>query len=287
MPTIQHILFPFDFSRRCYGTVPFVRTMASRFGAKVTIISVVRPYWLAGAGNPPPPVLIDTGEIVRELRTRLDGALVHEFANVPVDRVVDLGELAQIITDFAHSHAVDLIMMPTHGRGPFRRLLLGSTAAKVLHDAQCPVWTDAHLEEASPSLTAGCHRILCAVDTGSRDVPVIRWATDFGKQLGAEVQLVHAIPAAVSPRAQSDQPYRKQLLEGAHEAMTRLEQEAGVSLEATMRGGNPEEAVRSTALDVKADLVIIGRGDLQQPFGRLRSHAYAIIRESPCPVISV
>ena len=36
--------------------------------------------------------------------------------------------------------------MPTHGFGPLRRFLLGSVAAKVLHDAQCPVWTSVHTD---------------------------------------------------------------------------------------------------------------------------------------------
>ena len=36
-----------------------------------------------------------------------------------------------------------------------------------------------------------------------------------------------------------------------------------------------------------ADLVIIGRGVMQETLGRLRTNVYAIIREAPCPVISV
>jgi nucleotide-binding universal stress UspA family protein len=35
-----------------------------------------------------------------------------------------------------------------------------------------------------------------------------------------------------------------------------------------------------------ADLVVIGRGKLQEALGRLRTNAYAIIRQSPCPVVS-
>ena len=48
------------------------------------------------------------------------------------------GEPAREIVDFAAANQVDLVMMPTHGYGPFRQLLLGSVAAKVLHDAHVP-----------------------------------------------------------------------------------------------------------------------------------------------------
>ena len=37
--------------------------------------------------------------------------------------------------------------------------------------------------------------------------------------------------------------------------------------------------------ETKADLLVIGRA--AKGLGRLRSNAYALIRESPCPVISV
>jgi len=287
MLTIKHILFPFDFSKRSCGAVPFVEAMANRFGAKITLLSVAQLLWPTGASDILAPVAVDPEEARRELKTRMDSSVVKEFAHLPIEKIAKVGDPAEVITDFAHAHGVDLIMMPTHGRGVFRRLLLGSVTAKVLHDAQCPVWTDAHVPETGSNLAGLCHRILCAVDTDSRDIPVARWARDFGKELAAEVHLVNAIPALIGPRAQSDRFYREGLSKVAHEEMKQLVEEAGLTSDVTIRGGKPEYAVRNTALDLKADLIIIGRGELQQPFGRLRSHAYAIIRESPCPVISV
>ena len=38
---------------------------------------------------------------------------------------------------------------------------------------------------------------------------------------------------------------------------------------------------------MNADLLVIGRGSAAGMFGRLRTNAYAIIRQSPCPVVSV
>jgi hypothetical protein len=45
--------------------------------------------------------------------------------------------------------------------------------------------------------------------------------------------------------------------------------------------------VAEEAHQANADLVIIDRGHTAQPFGRLRSHAFGIIQQSPCPVLSV
>ena len=48
MLTIKHILFPIDFSERTCGAVPFVSAMASRFGAHITLMSVMSPIPFGG-----------------------------------------------------------------------------------------------------------------------------------------------------------------------------------------------------------------------------------------------
>src|SRR5579871_2921564 len=78
MLSIKNILFPVDFSNRCCGAVPFVDAIANRFGSKITLLSVAQPFWYAGMGDPGGPVMIDTDEILQELKARLDVALVRE-----------------------------------------------------------------------------------------------------------------------------------------------------------------------------------------------------------------
>jgi hypothetical protein len=45
--------------------------------------------------------------------------------------------------------------------------------------------------------------------------------------------------------------------------------------------------VTEEARQEQADLVVVGRGSVAEPFGRLRTHAFGIIQRSPCPVLSV
>jgi nucleotide-binding universal stress UspA family protein len=54
-----------------------------------------------------------------------------------------------------------------------------------------------------------------------------------------------------------------------------------------VEGGDPVDAICGAARDKAADLMVIGRGTASGIFGRMRAHAYEIIRESPCPVVSV
>ena len=57
--------------------------------------------------------------------------------------------------------------------------------------------------------------------------------------------------------------------------------------EIDVEGGRVSKVVRSAAEDRKSDLLVIGRAPTSGLPGRLRTNSYAIIREAPCPVISV
>ena len=142
MLQIKRILFPLDFSEQTYATAPFVGAMASRFGAQLILLSVV----------PGESALTDAAPLMEDLEPRMDGVFRKAFAHLDVKRIVELGEPAEVIARFADTQGVDIIMMPTHGYGPLRRLLLGSVTAKVVHDAQCPVWTNVHNDQ--PELAA-------------------------------------------------------------------------------------------------------------------------------------
>jgi nucleotide-binding universal stress UspA family protein len=286
MLDIKHILFPLDFSERCCAAVPFVEAMAKRYDAKVTLISVAPQY--SSIGEPGGPILLSTDDFKSELKERLDYALVNEFANLTVERVAELGDPARVITDFAHTNGVQLIMMPTHGYGPFRSLLLGSVTAKVLHDAECPVWTAAHVEDSPVRDHAKCRNIMCAVDGTPNSVPLMTWAAKLKKDTGATLRLVHVIPGLDGRSSREiDRQFEENMRTDARQKIAELQAAAGVEAPLCVCVGNVADGVREEARRHGADLIVIGRGVLHETLGRLRTHAYGIIRHSPCPVISV
>jgi len=286
---IQHILFPIDFSERCYGAVPFVESMASRYCARVTLLSVAQPFYYAGMGDPSgEALLVNTEELQRGLKARLDSSLTTKFLGLSVARAAELGDPALVITDFAHMNGVDLIMMPTHGYGPFRSLLLGSVTAKVLHDAKCPVWTAAHVAEPPCREHLVCQNILCAVDGTPDSVALVKWASDFSKDAGAALRLVHVIPGMEGALSrQMDREFEEEMGKEARRTIEGLQEAAGVKAPICVTAGNVADSVRDEAIRHETDLVVIGRGALHGAFGRLRTHAHGIIRQSPCPVLSV
>ena len=288
MVAIKHILFPVDFSDRSTAAIPFVTAMATRFGSKVTVISAVQPFYYGGMGDPGLLVMVDTDALIAELKTRLAGMVAKEFAQLKVEQFAELGEPAEAITSFADNHAVDLIMMPTHGYGPFRTLLLGSVAAKVLHDAKCPVWTAAHGTELPSPDHLNPRRILCAVESAPKSMALLQWAADFGKTTDASLRMIHVVPGIESwPESLMNQEFERDMKAEARAQIAKMQESAGVDATLCVESGHVADAVRAEALRHNADLIVIGRGVLQETLGRLRSNAYGIIRQAPCPVLSL
>jgi hypothetical protein len=62
---------------------------------------------------------------------------------------------------------------------------------------------------------------------------------------------------------------------------------AGVDAPIRVIVGDVARGVVEHADQEEAGLIVIGRGAVTQPFGRLRTHAFGIIRRARCPVISV
>ena len=82
-------------------------------------------------------------EQIRErLEQKLEPAIQRlEGMGFRVETVVSEGEPAGVITEVARAHEAELIAMATHGRSGMPRLVLGSTAERVVQLADCAVLT--------------------------------------------------------------------------------------------------------------------------------------------------
>ncbi len=287
MPRFHHILFPVDFSGQCRTVSPFVEAMAQRFHSKLTLMNVVYipPGWYGGiAGGY--PAMLDLPALEEAARHEL--ASFFEPSPVAPDRIVLVGDPAFEIANFAQQNQVDLIMLPTHGHGKFRCLLLGSVTAKVLHDAKCLVWTAAHTDDPELAKHRECKSIMGAIDLTPASAVLIRRYAELAHDFNAKLRLVHAVPQAGSDIPyDGDRDFQSFLLQSARQEATKLQSEAGTNFDVCMEAGPISDVVRAAAEHHNADLVLIGRNKLQGRLGQLRTNAYAIIRDAPCPVLSV
>jgi nucleotide-binding universal stress UspA family protein len=277
MQSLSRILLPVDFSERSQGAAHYAGSLACHFRCELVLVHVlVPPQYEFGAVDMAGSMLAELcRDRVLRAKSDLDQFMAADFAGMNVRRVVLEGDPSGAIVDFAHREHCDLIVMPTHGYGPFRRFILGSNTAKVLHDADCPVWTGVHLEDAPAALSIPIRHILCAVDLGPQSSKTLAWASGMAREFGAHLTLLHSMPCG--PDIQL----------AAREELRMLRENSGADGDVLLASGEPAPTICDAAARLRADVLVIGRGSAAGVFGRLRTNAYAIIRQSPCPVVSV
>jgi nucleotide-binding universal stress UspA family protein len=275
---IRKILFPVDFSEQCAGAARYVEALAGRFEAEIMLLHVV-----ANGER------VLACELQDARQAQLDSFLADELKYFTTHRQCVPGDAATEIVKAARSWKPDLVMMPTHGVGSFRRLLLGSVTAKVLHDVNCPVWTSVHAEGAPRLEQITCAKVMCAVDLGERSRAVVEWASALAGEYAAPLGIVHAIPPVEASAAARylDQEYVVDLTVAAKCRIAAIQGVAGTDAEVFVDAGETAKLVRCAAKEFRADVLVIGRHSQQGLAGHLRHNAYGILRESPCPVISL
>lgn len=268
----KKILFPVDFSDRCTQAARMVETFTGHFQAQLKLLNVLE----LPAYN---DVIIETAAATEQ---RLQTYLTEEFEQFEVERVLLEGDPATQIDAYARAQDVDLIMLPTHGYAAFRRLMLGSVTSRVLREACCPVWTGVHMEQVPKLEDIRFRKIVCAVDLGPQSGPTLSWAHAFASEFGAGLHIVHAIPEAGDAF-----PMAGEGVQEAGAALKSLENAVGSCAAVSIIPQEASAAVCGFAAREQADLLVIGRSVHSGVLGRLRANAYSIIRQSPCPVVSV
>ncbi len=291
---LKKILVPVDFSDRSVIAAHHAAAMARRFGSEMLFLHVVPPgpyeHGLFEGGYTASSVWPSQEEIEERLGEQLEQLISQAAPGLSAEAAVTWGLPVQKIEEAANREQVDLIMMPTHGYGPFRRFAFGSVTTKVLHDLACPVFTGAHVEDLPPSDPTPYHRVACAVDLSPHSEAVLRWAAGFAKAWEAPLHVIHA-----APPLDSIPPELHRLPDDFHdtvvglktdqveELLTRVGCKAQVHVECDEVEGYAADVVERE----KIDLLVIGRSMDDSLMGRLRKHSSALLREAPCPVVSV
>jgi nucleotide-binding universal stress UspA family protein len=287
MTRVEKILFPVDFSPASIAMAPFVKRAAKLTAASVTLLHVMD---VAASGfalyvRAFPDLEENNRKVACE---KLNSFLVSEFPLHESPRILWEGDAAAGIVTVAGEHAIDLIVMPTHA-GVFRRMLLGSTTAKVLNDADCHVMTTQHAEAIAPRPLE--HREwVCAIGLSADSARVLGYATQLAERFRARLTLIHVIPAAQAEiPVQLDLEERVESVEKhfARERLHELQKLVGSNAGVRVAVGPIKDALVETARKLQADALVIGRSSMPGSQGRLRDLTYAVVRDAPCPVISI
>lgn len=287
MLPFRKIIFPVDYSEPCQAVVPYVKDMLRHFSAELTLVHAYGPAAIFADHEIAltDPTLPETVQTNQDRRLREFAREV--FPGEHVESIADLGEPGSIIDKVARREGADLIMLATRGHGPLRRFLLGSVTAKVLHDVSAAVWTGAGSVLTGHTARIPYMSIVCALDCSNEAEGVLRAAAALACSYHAQLSILHVVQTPPPSPEVDLGPIKKELIEAAHFNLRELKGKLGVEAPHTVLDTSVSEGVRQEVVRRDADLVITGRGHSQATFSRMWSHLYPIVREAPCPVLSI
>jgi nucleotide-binding universal stress UspA family protein len=141
------------------------------------------------------------------------------------------------------------------------------------------------------------HAIVAPTDFSAHSEKAVRYACGLAERLGSELHLVHVLseilPAGPDPLMMPVMPpeYYKENEDRAKETLGRLLDPSWGSprsVVTAVRWGGPVESIVSYAIENRSDLIVIathGRTGLSHVL--LGSVAERIVREAPCPVLTL
>ena len=142
MADIKAVVIPIEFSSTMDKVVDYAISVADQLGAKVHFLHVVNDF----RGYDMVLAHPSFTELTRDLKTKSEkrmADLVEDYSHLKggVSGTVKNGEPAEEIIVFAKEINADMIIIGTHGIKGFERMIIGSTAEKVVRNAPCPVLT--------------------------------------------------------------------------------------------------------------------------------------------------
>jgi nucleotide-binding universal stress UspA family protein len=140
----RRILLPLDGSEIAAQALPHAQELAAQAGAELVLLQVIpeqgdelsftTDMQVIRPGVARRQYMVDHAG--RQLQRLADDLVLHK---IPTRVMLDVGDPATKILDYAANHEIDLIVMSTHGRTGLARWAYGSVAGKVIGAAPCPV----------------------------------------------------------------------------------------------------------------------------------------------------
>jgi nucleotide-binding universal stress UspA family protein len=203
--------------------------------------------------------------------------------------VVDQGSASRCILSFAQKENIEGIVMGTHGRNGFDRLVLGSSTDRVIRKASCPVLVVSKaVQNALDAGTDGRHRlnrILYCTDFSNNSEQARDYAISLAAEYSAELALLHVVERA--PNAAKAEAFVAPHAQELDKLVSEAERK-NLDVSSAVRFGKPYEEIVRYATEVQASLIIMtARGGGAVDRAVFGSTTYRVIQLGPCPVLAI
>jgi nucleotide-binding universal stress UspA family protein len=297
MIEFNRILCPVDFSESSTRALAHAAALARWYAAQLTVLHVVPtfdPMQVQAELGVPVQIVnpMTREEVVGSMRPFLEQAGVSPDAHL----VAEAGDASTTIVDQALTMRADLIVIGTHGRRGFKRLLLGSVTETVLHEAPCPVLTVSPHTAAATSDVVTFKRILCPIDFSPSALQALGFALDLARQADGRVTLLHVFEWLPEDEPRSSAhfnvpEFRGYMVNDARERLRSLvteESRAWCEIDDVIVSGRAHREILREAEARSADLVVMGsQGRGGVGLALFGSTTHQVVRRAACPVLTV
>ena len=288
---IAQVLCPVDFSEFSRRALDHAAALARWYGAHLTLLHV---FLTRPAADRPQATMTDAD------RQQIMADLRRLAAQVPVDvsldlRVVDASDVHQEILNAAETVSADLLVLGTHGRSGFERLLLGSVAERVVRKAPCPTMiVPRRAPDVPPDEPVRFHRVLCPVDFSEASLRAVRSAMSLAEEARAQVTLLHVIetPPELGAHPMSAGVDADRLRAAAEADCRKRVQALAVdapphaTVKVVVREGAAHREILAAAAERGADLIVMGvQGRGAADLLVFGSNTARVMRGAACPVL--
>ena len=280
---LRNILFATDFSDVSRAALPFALELARCYAGKVFLTHVVPydPY----LSVPLEPIPVDVDLFWnREKQNMADFVASSQFGDVAHEEIMQRGELWAVISDVIRRKEIDLVVLGTHGRHGFTKVVLGSGAEKIYRHAKCPVLTIGPGVAGKSAAGWTPKHILFATDFSDTSLNALPHALSLAKEKQATLTFLHLIPLLPHDHQEKIEQTTRERLKALMPA------EPGCKPEFEVRFDTPVHGILQVARERQADLIVMGVGKpAAAPLGSHSpwSTASDVVREAPCPVLTV
>jgi len=280
---LKNILFATDFDVSAKRALPFAVALADRYGAKLYAGHVIPPeaYALARPESVE-RILKEAQDYASYALNQLIDPLRHRGQRC--EALLGHGNVAEVLTEFVHSRAADLVVVGTSSRAGLGKMFLGSIAEEIIREAPCPVLTvGPHvMVEAS----AGIHSLVCATDFSPGSLRAAEFAVSLAHDYQAHLTLVHVVEGVLkhSPHLAT------QLTEQRLHEMIPPEPELLYEPQMVVEIGPVAERILGVAAELSADIVIMGvrgAGAFAQTARHFGSIAHKVVSLATCAVLTI
>jgi nucleotide-binding universal stress UspA family protein len=301
---IETMLVPTDFSEESQKAIAYARALLNHFPATVHLVYVHDIDFAyavpALMGSAP---LLSSEDVERHLRKDLDKlAKKLELPGSVAERHVRTGRAYREICGLASEIGAELIVIATHGRTGLKRLMLGSTAERVVQHAPCPVLVVRERErefvETGKGKEAALYigKVLVPLDFSDSSREGLLYAISFAKRFGASLILLHAIQVMPFIPANGPAAHERIPAPGVIERSARLRARkflkqvdfAGVKYKMEIQSGTPAHEICRFAENANVELIITAtHGQTGLAHVLIGSTAEHVVRYAHSPVLVV